>query len=189
MLVFAPIVELPLLGGSAATSSELVHAVLVSVDPSLSVFMSGLLDVGGLCALDLVGVGASLADALGNPAVALGFGAALGLAAVAAALALAGAVSSVALRRPTPALRASCALLCLLGTGGCAAAAFADDRLVGLLRNDLSAAFAELGVQLPAAAQLLAPTVWLVAVAACGLAALVFALWARARQNADRLGV
>jgi len=188
-LLCAPLLEIPLLGGSAATSSELVHAVLVSVDPGLSVFLSGLLDVGGLSALDLVAAGAGLSDALGSTLLAVAFGLVLGLAAVAALMGVFGALTTVLLRKPNLLLTASGLLLCLFGAGGAVAAAVADDRLVGWLRDGFSAAFAELGVQLPAAAQVVAPTVWLVVVAVCGFAAFVLALVARGRWRACRLGV
>lgn len=175
----APVVELPLLAGASTTTSDVMGVVLASVDPSLSVAIGTLLDVKGLNSFDVARLGFVCADVLPYGMTAVWVGLALGLALVAVALGLGGIVSSLVLGRPTPVLVAGAACVAAVCVAGLVAVAWVDGFAVSELRNGLSLAFAQMGVQLPEAVRVTAATPFLSVAAVTALVSFFLAAGAR----------
>lgn len=176
-----PLLRVLPLTDAQGNGGAIVQTVLGAVDPAVSLAASGLVGDVRLTALEAVRAGTSLADATGSTQAALAVGLAAGAAAAAVVLVCAGVLSVLACRRPTPLLCWGGGVALVVAGAGLALLGTLDAFLVSGLRNSFSHTFAEQGIQLPAAAQILQVQPGLVALAALSFACLVCALAARVR--------
>ena len=180
----APVVGFPTVdaaGAASATRSSLQTA-LASTDAPAAAFVGDLIGSGdSLGVFGALRTATSACDGLDDTSLALAIGLSAGGAAVVALLALAGAASSLALKRATPVLVVSPLLASVLLVSAAGLAAWADGVLVREVRDAVSASFADAGEQLPADLALMQPTVTLVVAAGGFFVAFVLAVLSRHR--------
>lgn len=180
LVALLPLFEFPALPAVEGAPADAMAAALASADARMSAFLGGLLGAGGVGAWEAARAAAMACDAVGDPALAVEVGLAAGAVLLAVCALVAGAASSLALRRASPLLVAgslcSCAVLAALAAGS----AWLGDEAVSLMRAAASETFAGMGAQMPASFTVLEPAPALVAAAACSGAS--FALAAAARH-------
>ncbi len=179
LLFASSLVGTPLFASASGDGGEVVHVVLTSIDPGLSVVVSSFLDRDALDLLDLVLMTPAFSEPLSAGYVTVCVGVVAGFAAGGAALLLAGAVATLVGRRPSVALALGNLALCTVALAVAGAASWVDKAAMGVLRNDLSMAFATAGVQLSGSAHVSVALPALYVAAGLGALGFVAALWAR----------
>ena len=181
LLFASSLVATPLFAEASGDASEVVHVMLTSIDPSLSVVVSSFLDRGSLSLLDIVLMTPAFSGPLSAGYISVCVGVLAGVAVGASALLVVGTVATLVRRRPSLSLAFGSIMLAAVALAVAFAASWVDRVAMAYLRNDLSMAFATAGVQLSGSAHVTVALSVLYVIAGLGALGFVAALWARVR--------
>lgn len=183
-VLVAPLVSFPALPVSSSVMAEL-FAALAGMDARLSALLGGLLGSGDVNALGAFQAALVACGSLDDASLAVAVGLVAGAFAVAVLLLLAGAISSLVLRRSTPVLIAGALYGCVAFAAASIAVQWGGTELMRALRDAVSPSLADAGVQLPAGLAVMQPHACLVAIAAALLVAFLCAAVARYRWRGE----